>query len=178
MTKENLETAIFAGGCFWCMEPVFDKLDGVASVMPGYTGGHVKDPTYEEVCEGDTGHVEAVRIEFDPSKVTYRQLIDIFWRNIDPTVINRQFCDYGTQYQTAVFYTNEEQKRVAEESRKELEEGRVVPKPIRTEIRPASEFYVAEDYHRQFYIKNQLRYENYHRACGRDGQLKALWKGK
>ncbi|HJV34858.1 peptide-methionine (S)-S-oxide reductase MsrA [Geomonas sp.] len=173
---QKVETAIFAGGCFWCMEPVFDKMDGVLSVMPGYTGGEVPDPSYVEVCEGETGHAEAVLIRFDPTLVSFRELIDVFWRNIDPTTKNRQFCDFGTQYRTAVFYTSDEQRSVAEQSKRELEEK--VPGGIVTEIVPAGAFYPAEEYHQQYYKKNPERYKMYHDGCGRNWRLKELWGQK
>jgi peptide-methionine (S)-S-oxide reductase len=174
-TAENVATAIFAGGCFWCMEPVFDRITGVLSVIPGYTGGTVPTPSYQEVCTGETGHLEAIRIHFDPAVVGYRELVELFWRNIDPTTRNRQFCDYGSQYQSAIFYLNEEQKRVAEESKRELEEKRKFERPIATQILPAGEFYPAEEYHHQYYKKNPDRYKAYHDGCGRDGRLKELW---
>jgi peptide-methionine (S)-S-oxide reductase len=173
---ETVETAIFAGGCFWCMEPVFDKMPGVLSVVPGYTGGSVPDPGYQQVSSGETGHVEAVRIHFDPTQVSYRELVQVYWRNIDPTTRNRQFCDYGSQYQTAIFYTNEDQKRVAEESKRELEEKSLFGRPIMTQILAAHEFYPAEEYHRQFYRKSPERYKAYHDGCGRNARLKELWK--
>jgi peptide-methionine (S)-S-oxide reductase len=174
-TNERVETAIFAGGCFWCMEPVFDSMDGVLSVTPGYTGGSVPNPSYQEVCTGETGHVEAVSIRFDPAKVSYRQLLEVFWRNIDPTTKNRQFCDYGSQYKSAVFYLTDDQKAAAEESKHELEASRPLDRKIVTEILPASEFYPAEEYHQQYYKKNPMRYRQYHDGCGRDARLKELW---
>jgi peptide-methionine (S)-S-oxide reductase len=172
---ENYQVAIFAGGCFWCMEPVFDKIDGVISVTPGYTGGTVPDPSYQEVCNGETGHVEAAKIFFDPSKVSYQELLHVFWRNIDPTTRNRQFCDFGSQYQSAIFYLGEDQKRDAEESRRELAELKPLGRPIVTEIRAAGEFYPAEEYHHQYYRKNPLNYKMYHQGCGRNNRLKELW---
>jgi peptide-methionine (S)-S-oxide reductase len=175
MSENQYEEATIAGGCFWCMEPVFDKLDGIVSVTTGYTGGRTGAPSYEEVCAGTTGHAEAIRIVFDPEKISYSKLLDIFWRNIDPTVRNRQFCDVGTQYRTAVFYHSAEQKRIAEESKRELE---LSGKTVLTEIVPASEFYPAEDYHQKFYLKNPSRYHAYHEGCGRDQRLRDLWGGK
>jgi peptide-methionine (S)-S-oxide reductase len=174
-SEQKHDTAIFAGGCFWCMEPVFDTTPGVISVTPGYTGGSIADPGYQEVADGASGHLEAVRIVFDPARVSFRELLNIFWRNIDPTTRNRQFCDFGSQYQSAVFYLSEEQKRAAEESRRELAETKSFDRPIVTEIRPASKFYPAEEYHRQFYLKNPLRYKAYQEGCGRKGRLKELW---
>jgi peptide-methionine (S)-S-oxide reductase len=175
---ERVETAIFAGGCFWCMEPVFDRIDGVLSVMPGYIGGAVPNPSYQEVCTGETGHLEAVRIHFDPARVSYRELLRVFWRNIDPTTRNRQFCDFGSQYQTAIFYVSTEQQQEAEESRRELEESRKLERPIATRILPAPEFYPAEEYHQQYYKKNPERYHAYHEGCGRDNRLRELWGEK
>lgn len=171
------QTAIFAGGCFWCMEPVFDKMPGVLSVMPGYTGGTTSNPSYQEVCTGETGHVEAVRIVFDPARVSYRELLRVFWRNIDPTTKNRQFCDYGSQYQTAVFYADEEQRREAEESREEAQRENLLGAAVVTEILPASEFYPAEEFHRQYYRKEPYHYQRYHDGCGRNWRLKELWGG-
>jgi peptide-methionine (S)-S-oxide reductase len=169
------EKATFAGGCFWCMEHPFDELDGVMSVTVGYTGGHKKNPTYEEVSSGTTGHAESVQIVYDPAKITYAKLLDVFWHNIDPTVKDQQFCDVGNQYRTAIFYHNEEQKRLAEESKKALEKSGRFKGPIYTEIVPASEFYPAEEYHQHYYKKNPLRYKFYRYNCGRDQRLKELW---
>jgi peptide-methionine (S)-S-oxide reductase len=171
----RLETATFAGGCFWCMEAPFDKLPGVVSVTAGYTGGHVKNPTYEQVSAGTTGHAESVRIVYEPQKIGYKQLLDIFWHNIDPTVKNRQFCDVGNQYRSAIFYHTDEQHRLAEESKKELEDNKPFKGPIVTDIVPASEFYPAEEYHQHYYKKNPLRYRYYRYGCGRDQRLKELW---
>jgi len=173
--EQKTETAIFAGGCFWCMEPVFDVMSGVISVTPGYTGGVTRDPSYQEVCAGESGHLEAVRITYDPAQVSYRELLAVFWRNIDPTTKNRQFCDFGSQYQTAIFYTNEEQRMAAEESKRKLEQSK--PWPVATELRAACIFYPAETYHHQYYRKNPLNYKRYHEGCGRRGRLKELWEG-
>ena len=169
------EKATFAGGCFWCMEHPFDELEGVASVTPGYTGGHKKNPTYEEVSSGTTGHAESVQIVYDPAKITYTKLLDVFWHNIDPTVQNQQFCDIGSQYRTAIFFHNEEQKRLAEESKRALEKSGRFKGPIYTEIVPASEFYPAEEYHQHYYKKNPVRYKFYRYNCGRDQRLKEVW---
>lgn len=171
----RLENATFAGGCFWCMEHPFDELQGVVSVAPGYTGGHKKNPTYEEVSSGTTGHAESVQIAYDPAKITYTKLLDVFWHNIDPTVQNQQFCDIGTQYRTAIFFHNEEQKRLAEESKRVLEKSGRFKGPIYTEIVPASEFYPAEEYHQHYYKKNPIRYKFYRYNCGRDQRLKEVW---
>ena len=167
--------ATFAGGCFWCMEPPFEKIPGVISVTSGYTGGQRKNPTYEDVSSGTTGHAEAVQVVYDPGKVSYRALLDIFWHNIDPTVKDRQFCDVGSQYRTAIFYHDGEQKREAEASRAELERSKPFRERIVTEIVPASEFYPAEEYHQGYHRKNPLRYQYYRAACGRDARLKQLW---
>ena len=165
--------ATFAGGCFWCMEPPFDKLDGVVSTISGYAGGTKKNPTYEEVSAGKTGHAEVVQITYDPKKITYEKLLEVFWRNVDPLTANRQFCDVGSQYRTAIFYHDETQKRLAEESKKAL--SKRFKEPIVTEIVAYTEFYPAEDYHQDYYIKNPLRYKYYRYSCGRDQRLEALW---
>lgn len=169
------ETATFAGGCFWCMEHPFDQLPGVISVTSGYTGGHKKDPTYEEVSAGNTGHAEAVQIVYDPSKITYTKLLDTFWHNIDPTVKDRQFCDLGRQYRSAIFYHDEEQRRLAQESKAALEKNKPFHEEIKTEITQSSAFYPAEEYHQQYYKKNPVRYYYYRTGCGRDERLKELW---
>ena len=171
--ERSTQLATFAGGCFWCMEPAFDKTEGVISTTVGYAGGEKKNPTYEEVCSGTTGHTESIQVEFDPSKVTYAQLLDVFWKNIDPTTPNRQFCDVGTQYRTAIFYHNDEQKRLAEKTKNEVEQrlGHVSA----TEIVAATTFYAAEDYHQDFYKKNPEHYQRYRQGCGRDERLEQLW---
>jgi peptide-methionine (S)-S-oxide reductase len=166
---------IFAGGCFWCMEPPFDKLPGVISTTSGYVGGQKKNPTYEEVSAGTTGHTEAVQVVYDPKKVSYRKLLDVFWRNIDPTAKDRQFCDVGAQYRSGIFHLDPEQKRLAEESRAALEKSKPFKEPIVTEITPAGEFWAAEEYHQDYYLKNPLRYAYYRSGCGRDARLKQLW---
>ncbi len=168
------EKAIFAGGCFWCMEPPYDKLDGVLSTTSGYTGGHKENPTYEGVSAGITGHTEAVEIEYDPEKIGYAELLEIFWRNIDPTVKDRQFCDKGTQYRSGIYYLNEEQKSLAEQSKNVLENSRRF-KTIHTEIAQATTFYPAEEYHQDYYKKNPIRYKLYRYGCGRDNRLEELW---
>jgi peptide-methionine (S)-S-oxide reductase len=169
------EKATFAGGCFWCMEAPFDKLPGVISVTAGYSGGQTRNPTYEEVSAGSTGHAEAVQIVFDPSKTSYSRLLDVFWRNIDPTVKDRQFCDGGNQYRSAVFFHGESQKQAALQSRAALEKNKPFKGAIVTEITPASEFYPAEEYHQHYYKKNPLRYKYYRSSCGRDRRLNELW---
>lgn len=170
------EKTTFAGGCFWCMEPPFEGLEGVLEVVAGYTGGHTKDPSYEEVCEGDTGHAEAIQITYDPSKITYERLLDIFWRQIDPTDAGGQFVDRGTQYRTAIFYHTEEQKALAEKSKLEIGESGRYDKPVVTEILPIAEFYLAEEYHQDYYKKEALRYKSYRKHSGRDQVLKELWQ--
>jgi peptide-methionine (S)-S-oxide reductase len=169
------ETAIFAGGCFWCMEAPFDKLPGVASVTPGYSGGREKNPTYQQVSAGVTGHAESVQIVFDPAKTSYSKLLDIFWHNIDPTVTDRQFCDSGSQYRSAIFYQGEEQHRAALQSKAALEKSKPFKGAVVTEITPAGEFYPAEEYHQHYYKKNPIRYKYYRSGCGRDRRLNELW---
>ena len=170
-----LSKATFAGGCFWCMEPPFDKLDGVISTTSGYVGGAEKNPTYQAVSAGVTGHAEAVQIVYDPKKITYQQLLDVFWINIDPTVKDRQFCDRGSQYRTGIFYHDAEQQKLAEVSKQQVERTKSFAGDIFTEITPASEFYPAEDYHQDYYQKNPIRYKFYRHNCGRDNRLKELW---
>jgi peptide-methionine (S)-S-oxide reductase len=168
-------TATFAGGCFWCMQPAFDAIPGVISTTVGYTGGSKKDPAYEEVSSGATGHAESIEIEYDPAKVTYRRLLDAFWHNVDPTDAGGQFCDRGRQYRSAIFYHDEEQHRLAEQSKKELEESKHLPGPIVTPIVSATQFYRAEEYHQSYYKKNPLRYRFYRRGCGRERRLEQVW---
>jgi peptide-methionine (S)-S-oxide reductase len=165
--------ATFAGGCFWCMEPPYDELEGVISTISGYIGGTKKNPTYEEVSAGTTGHTEAVLITYDPTKIGYEKLLDVFWRNIDPLTANAQFCDSGSQYRSAIFYHDEAQKNLAKASKKRLQ-GRF-KQPIVTEIVRATEFYPAEDYHQDYYKKNPVRYKIYRYGCGRDQRLQTLW---
>jgi peptide-methionine (S)-S-oxide reductase len=171
----KLQKANLAGGCFWCMEHPFDELPGVVSVTSGYTGGQKKNPTYEEVSAGGTGHAESVQIVYDPAKIGYDKLLDRYWHNIDPTVKDRQFCDTGNQYRSAIFFHNEEQRRLAVQSKKALEASKPFKGPVLTEIVPASEFYPAEDYHQHYYKKNPIRYKYYRTRCGRDKRLKELW---
>jgi peptide methionine sulfoxide reductase msrA/msrB len=168
-------TATFAGGCFWCMEPPFETLPGVVSTTVGYTGGSVKHPTYEQVSAGGTGHAEAVRIVYDPSRIGYGQLLDVFWRNVDPVTRDAQFCDVGPQYRTAIFYHDETQRRLAEASKQAFEASKRLPGPIVTEIVPAGEFWPAEEYHQRYHEKNPLRYKVYRWNCGRDRRLRELW---
>lgn len=169
------EVATFAGGCFWCMEPPFENLPGVYQVISGYTGGTKKNPTYEEVSTQSTGHIEAIQITFDPQKVSYEKLLEVFWRNIDPTDSEGQFVDQGSSYVSRIFYHNEEQRKKAEKSKEELEKSKKFKKPIVTPIVAASEFYPAEDYHQDYYKKNTLRYKFYRFNSGRDRFLEKTW---
>ena len=169
-------TATFAGGCFWCMVHPFDQLPGVISVTSGYTGGHTKNPTYEEVSAGGTGHFESVQIIYDPKKIGYGKLLDVYWHNIDPLDAGGQFCDRGDQYKSVIFYHGEEQERLAEQSKAEVEKQ--LKRTVATTIRPASTFYAAEDYHQDYYKKNPLRYKFYRYSCGRDQRLEELWGKK
>lgn len=167
--------AIFAGGCFWCMEPPYDELSGVISTTSGYIDGLTKNPTYEEVSSGETGHTEAVKVVYDPEEVSYSKLLEVFWRNIDPLAVDRQFCDVGDQYRTGIYYLNEQQKKLAEASKNDLEKSGKFQEPIATEIKSADVFYPAEHYHQNYYKKNPLRYKFYRYNCGRDERLEALW---
>ena len=169
------EVAIFAGGCFWCMEHPFDSIPGVQSVTSGYAGGTKVNPTYEEVSSGSTGHAESVKVVYDPKLVSYQKLLYVFWRNVDPLTREGQFCDFGTQYRTAIFYTTAEQKRLAEASKVELEKAGRFKRPIVTEITQAGTFYPAEGYHQHFYKTNPVRYNLYRFNCGRDNRLEELW---
>ncbi len=172
----GLDKATFAGGCFWCMEHAFEELDGVVSTTSGYTGGRTENPTYREVSAGGTGHAEAVEVLYNPKKTSYEKLLEVFWRNIDPTAANHQFCDYGNQYRSEIFYHNEEQKRLAEWSKAALERSKPFKEPIVTKITSASVFYRAEEYHQDFYKKNPIRYKFYRYNCGRDQRLGELWR--
>ncbi|HUQ29877.1 MAG TPA: peptide-methionine (S)-S-oxide reductase MsrA [Usitatibacter sp.] len=172
------KVATFAGGCFWCMEPPYDKLGGVVSTISGYIGGAKANPTYQEVSAGTTGHAEAVQVVYDPKKVTYEQLLDVFWHNVDPTVKDRQFCDGGSQYRTGIFYHDDEQRKAAEASKAALEKSKPFKQPVVTQIQMASAFYPAEDYHQDYYKKNPVRYQIYRNGCGRDARLKELWGDK
>lgn len=172
----NVKRATFAGGCFWCMEYPFQKHDGVIKVISGYTGGTTKDPTYEEVCSGKTGHLEAVQITYDPRRISYAALLDIFWRQIDPTDAGGQFVDRGPQYRTAIFYHDNEQKKIAEESKRKLQASRRHGKTIVTEIIPAVTFYPAEPYHQDYQKTNPVRYRMYRFNSGRDRYLEKIWE--
>ncbi|MGZ3698034.1 MAG: peptide-methionine (S)-S-oxide reductase MsrA [Bdellovibrionota bacterium] len=167
------QTAIFAGGCFWCMQPPFDKTPGVLSATAGYTGGTKDNPTYAEVSAGGTGHRESVQVVFDDSKVSYADLLQTFWHNIDPTDAIGQFCDHGDQYTSAIFYENAEQKKLAEKTKAEVQKK--LGKPVVTSILPAAKFYPAEDYHQSYYKKNPIRYAYYRHGCGRDARLRQIW---
>jgi len=167
--------AYFAGGCFWCMEEVFENVEGVIAVVSGYMDGTVVEPTYEQVSAGRTGHAESVEVSYDPTKVSYQQLLDTFWRNIDPLTTNAQFCDHGSQYRSAVFYGTDEEKQLVEQSKQAIQESKRFAKPIVTQLSKASTFYPAEDYHQDFYKKNPIRYKYYKFNCGRAQRLEALW---
>lgn len=176
--KPKLEVATFAGGCFWCMQPPFDKTKGVVSTVVGYSGGKEKHPTYEQVSNSRTGHRESIQVKFDPAKVSYEQLLDVFWRSIDPTQANGQFADIGPQYRTAIFYHSEEQKRLAEESKQKLAASGKFSKPIAVEILPAGPFYPAEEYHQKYYLKNPDDYRRYAVGSGRYPFLERTWGKK
>jgi peptide-methionine (S)-S-oxide reductase len=171
----GLAVATFAGGCFWCMEPPFDKLEGVVSTTSGYTGGQKAGATYYEVTAGGTGHYEAVRVVYDPQKVSYDKLLDVFWRNVDPLDPGGQFCDRGASYRTAVFAHDTEQKHLATASKQALTDSRRFSKPVVTPILEAGPFWVAEDYHQDYYVKNPSKYQFYRWNCGRDARLEAVW---
>ena len=172
---QTAKTAVFAGGCFWCVESDFEKVDGVLQVISGYTGGNVENPTYEQVSSGTTGHVEAVEVTYDPAKVTYKQLLEVFWRHINPTDSSGQFVDRGSQYRSVIFYGTQDQKEIAETSKKMLEQSGRFEKPIATEILPLGLFYPAEEYHQNYYKKNPIRYRWYRSRSGRDSFLKDAW---
>ena len=172
---QKTEKAIFAAGCFWCTEAAFQDVPGVVSAVSGYTGGTVKNPSYEQVSSGRTGHAEALEVTFDPAKVSYEKLLDIFWVNHDPTVKDRQFCDAGSQYRPAIFYLSDEQKKEAEASKAKYEKLKTFKQPLLTEITKAGPFYPAEDYHQDYYKKNPLQYKFYVTGCGRYARLDSLW---
>ena len=167
--------AIFAGGCFWCLEPPFDKLDGVLSTTAGYTGGTKADPTYKQVSAGGTGHYEAMQVEYDPTRVSYERLLEVFWRNIDPVDGGGQFCDRGAHYSSAIFVGDDRQRALAEASKAALDKSGKLGKPIVTAILPAAKFYAAEDYHQDYYQKSSASYSFYRWNCGRDRRLEQLW---
>jgi peptide-methionine (S)-S-oxide reductase len=167
--------ATFAGGCFWCVEEAFEKVDGVLTAISGYTGGQTPNPTYEQVSDGGTGHAESVEVLFDPARVTYEQLLEVFWHNIDPLAVDAQFCDHGRQYRSAIFYHGEDQRRAAEASRAALEQSKRFDRPVATQIVAAGAFYPAEEYHQGYYVKNPVRYKFYKWNCGRAQRLEQLW---
>lgn len=173
--KINFQIATFAGGCFWCMEPVFEDLAGVKEVISGYSGGNVENPSYEEVCTGTTGHYEAVQIKFDPTVISYLELLDIYWKQIDPTDDGGSFVDRGTQYQSAIFYHNESQKKAVLEAKEKLEKSKIFDKPIAVKILAFKNFYPAEEYHQKFCHKNPVRYYSYRNSSGRDEFIKGIW---
>lgn len=169
----GLSVAVFAGGCFWCMESPFEKIDGVKEVLSGYAGGRVEGPSYREVGSGSTQHIEAIHVTYDPKTVSYAELVDHFWHNIDPTQADGQFCDKGHQYTTAIFTSDPAERKVAEETKTKV--GKLLQKPIVTAILPEATFWVAEDYHQDFYKKEPVRYNRYRQGCGRDARLEAIW---
>jgi peptide-methionine (S)-S-oxide reductase len=173
--QAKLEKATFAAGCFWCTEEAFEKVPGVVSAVSGYMGGRLRNPTYEQVSSGTTGHAEVVQVTFDPAKVSYDKLLDVFWLNHDPTVIDRQFCDRGNQYRPEIFYYGEEQKKLAEASKAKYEKLKPFRQPLLTPITPAGDFWPAEEYHQDFYIKSRLHYIAYSTGCGRYTRLDSLW---
>lgn len=172
---ENTKKVVFAGGCFWCMEPPYHKLNGVINVLPGYTGGHIKNPVYEQVCGGYTGHYEAVEVTYDPEKITFEELLRVFWRQIDPTDEEGQFADRGQQYQAAIFYHDEEERLAAFKSKEELEKSGRFFKPVTTKILPASEFYPAEIYHCRFFEKKPEHFKRYKAGSGRQDFIDRTW---
>ncbi len=174
ISQNNYERATFSGGCFWCMQPPFDRLEGVISTTVGYTGGLEENPTYDDVCLGRTAHLESVQIVYDPSLISYEKLLDVFWLNVDPTDGGGQFVDRGRHYRTAIFYHTPEQKKIAEQSKKELGETDRYPSPIVTEIGAALEFYPAEEYHQNFYEKNPIGYSSYKMGSGRDSYIQYM----
>ena len=174
----NPGVAIFAGGCFWCTEADFDKVAGVIDTTSGYIGGHIDNPTYEQVSAGSSGHIEAVRVQYDPSKTSYAQLLEAFWPTIDPVTANAQFCDRGPQYRSAIFFSTTEEQQLAEASKESLQQSARLPAPVVTEILAADTFYPAEDYHQDYYQRNPVRYNYYRNGCGRDQRLEQLWGKK
>ncbi|MBX2804992.1 MAG: peptide-methionine (S)-S-oxide reductase MsrA [Hyphomicrobiales bacterium] len=173
---EEKASAIFAGGCFWCMEPPYDETDGVSATISGYSGGSEEEATYKQVSSGATQHFEVIKIDYDPARVSYEQLLNIFWRNIDPFDADGQFCDKGDHYKSAIFYGNENEKVLAEASKKAIEEK--LGREVATDILPESKFYAAEDYHQDYYMKNPIRYKFYRYSCGRDARLEEVWGKK
>ena len=170
--------ATFAGGCFWCMEPPFDKLNGVISTISGYSGGNTSNPTYKQVSAGRTGHAEVIQLSYDPTKISYEELLNVFWVNVDPTRNDGQFCDRGNQYRPGIFYHNAEQQKAAEASKNRIISNKIIKNRIKVEISKASTFYAAEEYHQDYYQKNPIRYKYYRHSCGRDNKLRELWGDK
>ena len=175
VSEPRVETAILAGGCFWCIEADYEKLDGVLGVVSGYAGGELKDPTYKQVSSGNSGHIEVVEVSFDASRISYAEILDYFWRHIDPTRDDGQFCDRGPQYRPAIFYRGETQHREAQASEKRVAASKPFPEALKVELIAATEFYPAEDYHQDYYKKNPVRYKFYRYNCGRDARVEALW---
>jgi methionine-S-sulfoxide reductase len=175
VAEPRVETAILAGGCFWCIEADYEKLDGVLGVVSGYTGGEQKNPTYKQVSSGNSGHIEVVEVSFDASRISYAEILDYFWRHIDPTRDDGQFCDRGPQYRPAIFYRGETQHREAQASEKRIAASKPFPEPLKVELIAATEFYPAEDYHQDYYKKNPVRYKFYRYNCGRDARVETLW---
>ncbi|NIC07816.1 peptide-methionine (S)-S-oxide reductase MsrA [Billgrantia bachuensis] len=173
MASEETASAVFGGGCFWCVEEAFDKVEGVVSTTSGYSGGHVENPSYEQVVDGGTGHVEVVRVEYDPAAVDYATLLHVFWRNVDPFAVDRQFCDEGESYRSVIYTASEEERELAEATRDELSER--FDREIVTEISDFEAFYPAEGYHQDYYRKNPVRYNFYKSACGREERLEEVW---
>lgn len=173
--ENKTETAILAGGCFWCIESDFEKLESVLEVESGYIGGHVDNPTYQQVSSGKSGHIEAAIITYNPEKISYLEILDYFWKHIDPTTDRGQFCDFGPQYRPAIFYQDEQQHKLAIESVKHIEQIKPFKEPLKVELIAASKFYPAEDYHQDYYKKNPVRYKYYRYSCGRDARVEALW---
>lgn len=174
--ETEFKTAVFAGGCFWCMQYAFDRVKGVKQTKVGYTGGTKPNPTYREVVSGTTGYAEAIEITYDPQEVSYADLLKVFWQSIDPTAVNKQFADVGTQYRTAIFYQNEAEKKIAEASKKKLQESGKFERSIATQIVPAKPFYPAEDYHQKYYLKNPGNFKDYEKGSGRVDYLKKVWE--
>lgn len=173
--ESKLESVVLGGGCFWCIEADYEKLDGVVDVISGYAGGHVKNPTYKQVSAGGSGHIEVVKVTYDANKINYSQILDYFWRHIDPTRDDGQFCDRGAQYRPAIFYQDETQKKLALASQKQVEQTKPFVQPLKVELIQATIFYPAEDYHQDYYKKNPIRYNFYRYNCGRDARVEQLW---
>ena len=174
-TEPKLESVVLGGGCFWCIEADYEKLDGVVDVISGYAGGHVKNPTYKQVSAGGSGHIEVVKVTYDANKINYSQILDYFWRHVDPTRDDGQFCDRGSQYRPAIFYQDEAQKKLALASTKQIEQSKPFEQPLKVELIQAGTFYPAEDYHQDYYKKNPIRYNFYRFNCGRDARVEQLW---